>query len=177
MLERALLMTDTALIDARRRVRDLRASSMRADLPEHLRVKGESLLGRTTPVLKVSEDGRPRDLLPDVEREVAAVAEEAIFNAVKHADAAHIEVRISYSWRGLRLTISDDGKGIDPTALAQKADKHFGLVGMRERALRLRGSLTLQNRPSGGAEVSVMVPGPIAYGAFSWLFGGLSPST
>jgi signal transduction histidine kinase len=170
MLERALLMTDAALVDARGRVRELRASGMRADLPQHLRAKGETLLGMDAPALKITEEGRPRELDHTVEREVAAVAEEAIFNAIKHAGASEIEVRIGYSWRRFQLTVSDDGKGFDPDMLAGLAGKHFGLMGMRERVRRLRGSFSIGRGALGGTEVRMAIPGPVAYGGLSWLF-------
>jgi signal transduction histidine kinase/ligand-binding sensor domain-containing protein len=169
MLERALFMTDAALVDARGRVRELRAAGTPTDLPQHLKARGESLLGPTTPTLKIVEDGRPRELDHTVEREVAAVAEEAIFNAIKHARATQIEVRIGYSWRRLEVTISDDGRGFDPAILAGLAGKHFGMLGMRERVRRLRGTFSVGNGPQGGTEVRMTVPGPVAYGALGWL--------
>jgi signal transduction histidine kinase/ligand-binding sensor domain-containing protein len=175
-LDRALAMADGALVDARQRVRELRASGMRADLPQHLRAKGESLIGEPSPALKIVEVGVPRELDPTVEREVAAVAEEAMFNAIKHANAKTIEVRIGYSRRRLQVTISDDGSGVDPDLVAKAAGAHFGLLGMRERVRRLRGTFAIGDRPGGGTEVKLSIPGPVAYGTVGWLLGRFLPS-
>jgi len=63
------------------------------------------------------------------------------------------------------LSIADDGIGIDPELAAKGRDGHFGLAGMRERARKLRGSLSIRPLPDRGTELVLTVPGAIAYKA------------
>lgn len=106
------------------------------------------------------------ELAGDLERvdalarfEVLRVLEEALRNAERHADAAHVAAQLTVDDRGLHLVVEDDGAGIGTipwTDLA--AGSHFGLLGMRERALLLGGDLSVAPRPEGGTRVALDVP-------------------
>jgi two-component system sensor histidine kinase UhpB len=84
---------------------------------------------------------------------VYRIAQEAITNAVRHADASRIELRVDCDDVGVTLVVSDDGIGLGagdgPTS---------GIRGMRERALLVGGRLSVGNRPHGGVEVHLDVP-------------------
>ena len=111
------------------------------------------------------------------------MAGEALRNAFRHADAHQIEVEVRYDERQFRLRVRDDGKGIDPKLLGDSGrEGHFGLPGMRERAKRVGGKLTVWSsdpRTDGelqsGTEVELSIPATHAYTAFraprrlSWL--------
>jgi two-component system sensor histidine kinase DegS len=88
------------------------------------------------------------------------IAQEAITNAVKHAEASCIVVHLHHQPGSLQLSITDDGKGFDPEAAQGAAEGHFGLVGMRERAQSI-GDLQVDSRPGQGTtiKVTVNVPG------------------
>ena len=124
------------------------------------------------PAIEVDVVGRSRDLNPVVRDEAYRVAVEALRNAVKHAQARQIIVRIHYEARQLRVTIHDDGKGIDEeTMRRQETSGHFGLPGMRERAAIVRGRLDVVSQIGVGTEIELRVPGPTAYrtsGRTSW---------
>jgi signal transduction histidine kinase len=98
------------------------------------------------------------DACLEVRANVLGIVSEAISNAVRHGDAQSIRVRLA-NGRGLQLSIADDGTGFDPRREADGVSDRggFGLVGMRERAERLGGSLLVQSRPGGGTEVQVLV--------------------
>ena len=89
---------------------------------------------------------------------------------------ANCEVEIKYA-DDLVLRISDNGGGMDPNFADQGKDGHFGIRGMRERADRNRGKLTLVSSPNAGTEVKLVVLGDIifqpTFGApgtlFAWL--------
>lgn len=170
IFERTLTLADGVLADARDRVRDLRSSGTAAGLPRHLRLKGERMIGDRPILLKIEELGDSRELDAAVEREVAAIAEEAMFNAVRHAGGSLIEVRISHSKRRLTLMVSDNGKGISETVARGGVDGHFGLLGMRERARRMRGKIAIQTGTDGGTEVRLTVPARVAYGGLLGFF-------
>lgn len=90
-----------------------------------------------------------------VEREVWQIAREAIVNVERHARAHRIEVRGAMVDGTFRLTVSDDGIGLDNTRARSDS---YGLIGMRERAERLDARLTLRNRPEGGTEMRIDIP-------------------
>ncbi len=93
--------------------------------------------------------------LPEVDPEVAATAfrvvQEAITNAIRHAEASRVTVRAKATEGGLTVTVSDDGCGFDPTALRGQAG--LGLVGMRERVRAVGGAFALTSAPGGGTTV------------------------
>jgi len=85
------------------------------------------------------------------------VVQESLNNVVRHAEADTATVSIEMDGKSrILLEIRDDGKGFD-TESKSKADS-FGLVGMRERALMLRGTLNIQSAPGGGTSIEVRVP-------------------
>jgi signal transduction histidine kinase len=88
------------------------------------------------------------------------IAQEALHNAIQHADASEIGVRITQYPDRLRMTVSDDGRGIlDSTDLGRfVAQGHFGLAGMRERAAMIGGTLDIQSAVDYGTAVILEVP-------------------
>lgn len=91
---------------------------------------------------------------------VFRIAQEALRNAVRHADASEIEVRLTDYPDRLRLTITDDGRGIpggtDSTRFV--AQGHFGLAGMRERAAMIGAKFDVQTAPDYGTVVVLELP-------------------
>ncbi len=89
---------------------------------------------RDSPAFCVKVEGERQSLSPPLQDEIYRIGREAIRNAFLHARARHIEARIHYDERLLRLRIRDDGKGIDPTVLEEGGRAgHWGLIGIRER--------------------------------------------
>ncbi len=88
------------------------------------------------------------------------VAQEALHNAIQHADASEIAVRLTHYPDRLRMTITDDGQGIPNGADLRRfvAEGHFGMAGMRERAAMIGGTLDIQSAPDYGTVVVLEVP-------------------
>jgi signal transduction histidine kinase len=86
---------------------------------------------------------------------VYRVAQEALNNVAKHAQAKHVSVLLS-GHRGLRLLIRDDGIGFDPTTV--RGAGGLGLVSMEERARIAGGTLRVESRPGHGARVNLVMP-------------------
>jgi signal transduction histidine kinase len=105
---------------------------------------------RTTTVpIDLAIDTLPR-FGDSVEREIVAIAHEALTNAVKHSRAAKITVRASAVQSiGLRLSVADDGCGI----ANEPSPSGFGMTIMQERAERIGASLTIVTAPRNGTEV------------------------
>jgi signal transduction histidine kinase len=93
---------------------------------------------------------------PRAAHEVARMTSEALVNAVRHGDPEKIVVRLAVRAGRIRLTVTDDGVGIDGTASDHTSG--YGLTAMRERAARLGGSCWVEPGPRGGTQVSVEVP-------------------
>ena len=74
---------------------------------------------------------------------------------MRHAEARRITVTLTRGDGTVRLRVEDDGTGFEP---AEVPSDRFGLVGMRERAKLLGGSLTVESAPEGGTAIEVRVP-------------------
>jgi signal transduction histidine kinase len=100
------------------------------------------------------EDGVPTDLVRD--REVLRIAQEALQNALKHAGAEHVTVRLRTGDGGLRLEVEDDGVGFDPSSATVRS-RSLGMTSMRERAARLGGRLDVRSEPGVGTSVTLEI--------------------
>jgi two-component system sensor histidine kinase UhpB len=94
--------------------------------------------------------------LPDLDEEtelvVYRVAQEALTNVSRHAEARTVELYLSKQGDALLLRVADDGKGL------RGASEGSGILGMRERALLVHGSLDIEASSLGGTEVRLLVP-------------------
>ena len=168
-LERALAQAQAAITEGRNAVQGLRASATTVnDLANGIAAFGAELTSDPStvnaPAIEVDVVGESRDLNPVVRDEAYRIASEALRNAFKHAQARQIIVTIRYEARQFRLTVRDDGKGIDEAMIQrQPMTGHFGLPGMRERAAIVRGHLDVRTQPGAGTEVELRVPGATAY--------------
>jgi len=84
------------------------------------------------------------------------IAQEALGNAAKHSAAKKVEVRLTRSDGGVRLSVSDDGVGCSPDQIGKSGG--LGLINMRERVLRLDGTFEFESEPGRGTAVRVTVP-------------------
>ena len=92
---------------------------------------------------------------PRTQAELLRIAQEAFANARKHADATRVLVQAEPTPTGLRVTVSDNGRGFEPGAGGFKG---YGLRSMRERAELIGASLRIESRPKDGTRVIVDVP-------------------
>jgi signal transduction histidine kinase len=105
--------------------------------------------------------GQVDDLPPSVCANLYRIAQEAITNAAKHAQAGRVQLRLEVGPADIVLSVEDNGNaGIDD--LAPKAG--MGLLGMQERVTSLGGTLRFERRPEGGARLLVTIPniGPVS---------------
>jgi GAF domain-containing protein/HAMP domain-containing protein len=101
---------------------------------------------------KVEGDGR---LPPDIEEGLYRIAQEALNNALKHAQAQRITLHLRQENQAVMLEVADDGIGFDPTTAREQGG--LGLSGMEERAEMLSGRLIVKSRPGEGTSVKVEV--------------------
>jgi signal transduction histidine kinase len=106
--------------------------------------------------------GDARDMHPIVRDEVYRVGYEAIRNASVHSQASMLRVTLTYADE-LSVEVADNGVGMDPMVADRGKEGHFGLQGMRERADRIAGKLTVASSPESGTQIKLVVPGKIIY--------------
>ncbi len=104
--------------------------------------------------VSVSRTGVPRPLAPSTELTAYRIVQEALTNTHKHASAARAEVAIDYGATVLRVTVTDDG----PPHAAKGPGTGHGLIGMRERATAVGGTVKAGPRPEGGFQVVAELP-------------------
>jgi signal transduction histidine kinase/ligand-binding sensor domain-containing protein len=161
-LNQARLLVRSSLAEARRSVRDLRTELLDgASLGEALSVVARQLTSGSEVRAEVSTTGAPRRLPERVERNLLRVGQEALTNAVRHAGATRVRVRLDYEGRRVRLEVADDGRGFQTHANGHGNGGDsggFGLRGMRERVAQLGGELSIDSRPGAGTVVTVSAP-------------------
>jgi signal transduction histidine kinase len=101
--------------------------------------------------------GCPIELPRSTTHHLLRIAQEAATNAIRHATAHRIEIRLEYRADAVALSISDDGTGFHSEAVLNQPG-HFGLRGIRSRAKKLGGSLTVASSPGEGTLLRIIVP-------------------
>jgi len=159
ILERARLMARHAQAEARRTVRNLRMFALeRNNLSGALeQLAKENASGAGTKI-EVAVSGQAVLLPVKVENHLLRIGQEAITNALKHAQAHNIKIELAYAAGFVQLKITDDGSGFDVARTAPTEAGHFGLLGMRERTDKLGGTLKITSQPGAGTTVMVHVP-------------------
>jgi nitrate/nitrite-specific signal transduction histidine kinase len=104
-------------------------------------------------------EGRTVHLSPASEVQLVRIIQEALANVRRHAGASRAWVRLQRQDPWVTVTIEDDGRGFDPTALASPDRLHFGLQTMRERAEGLGGKLEIDTAPGRGTRIVATLPG------------------
>ena len=116
------------------------------------------------PDFRVLVQGREIALIPIVRDEVYRIAREAVRNSFQHARAGLVEVEIVFAEGAFTVRVRDDGVGLDPAVLEHGYRKgHWGLPGMRERALEFGGVLEVWSQRNAGTEIELKIDARIAY--------------
>jgi two-component system NarL family sensor kinase len=167
-IQRALSLARGNLEEARRSVMDLRAAPLQdRTLPEALAAlvsssNGEEYSkseGQALVQLRVQPTTDFPTLPARVEVGLYRIAQEALENAYKHAQAAYITLDLQANEEQVHLTIQDDGNGFAPEAAQSSLQqRHFGLAGINERAKLLSGTICIQSESGAGTCIDVVVP-------------------
>jgi signal transduction histidine kinase len=148
------------MAEARRYVWDLRSQSLdERDLPAALSEMTRRLTAESGVHTQFEVGGTLRPLPRQVENNLLRIGQEAVNNAVRHAGAQNISVRLVIDATSVRLSVKDDGRGFDTESSGSNgAGGHFGILGMRERAREMGGEVSVAGAPGEGCEVEVNVP-------------------
>jgi signal transduction histidine kinase/streptogramin lyase len=154
------LQVDASFREARQKVLDLRSPMLQGRaLPVVLRESLEQIAAGHPVHLRVTVTGRPRPLREDVDETILRIGQEAVANAVRHAQANEIQVSLAYEERALRLRVEDDGKGFDLDD-ASRLVGHWGLRNMQERAHRIGAEWKIAAGDGTLIETTVPLPAP-----------------
>ncbi|HTV39889.1 MAG TPA: sensor histidine kinase, partial [Candidatus Sulfotelmatobacter sp.] len=157
-LDAAQELVRDSLEESRNSIWNMRAHVLETeDLPGALKGILRHLADGTAIHTHFDVVGRARRLAPVVENNILRIGQEAISNAAKHSGAKAINVTLEYRERQFCLRVRDDGHGFDPQK-PPTSQGGFGLIGMRERAVELKGQLHIQSAPNEGAEVVLSAP-------------------
>ncbi|AGE23717.1 two-component sensor histidine kinase [Geobacillus sp. GHH01] len=150
-------MVRSALSEVRRIIYDLRPMALDdlglvPTLKKYLQTTEEYNKGVHISFVHIGEEIR----LPSrMEAAVFRLVQESVQNALKHAEARHIDVKMEVTCHHLLVSVKDDGKGFDPSV---KKENAFGLIGMRERVELLGGTLDIRSKIGSGTTVFIRVP-------------------
>lgn len=159
-LDLAHCVARASLAEARTAIFDMRSQVLEnGDLPCALEGVLHQMTDGTGVQSRLKVLGRSRRLPPTLENALLRVGQEAITNAGKHGRPQTVEVTIEFGDKEMRLVVKDDGCGFDAEQ-TRPGQGSFGLVGMRERAQQLCGSLVVTSHPGAGTEIQFTAPAP-----------------
>ena len=155
-LEYVLSLAEAAFADMRALIFELRPDALETDgLIAAISRQIDELRNRHD--LIVEPDLAEEPAVPlDVKEALYRIAQEALNNIAKHAQARHVALRLTSSPGGVSLEISDDGQGF---GLNEPQPGHLGVLTMRERAEGLGGSFKIESLPAQGTRIRVWIPG------------------
>jgi signal transduction histidine kinase len=108
--------------------------------------------------VQFSVDGSPRRLPLETERALLRVCQEALSNAVRHAQAQEVRIQLFFDSQEARLDVKDDGHGFEP----EQNSESFGLISMRNRVESSGGVWIIHSELGCGTHVQAAIPIPLA---------------
>jgi signal transduction histidine kinase len=159
MLDRIADLAEKTSREARQAVWDIRPAALgRRELVRAVEATARRTIGGAPLALAVCTKGRLRRLPVEVQGAMLRIVQEAVANAVRHAEASTVSITLAFRPRALRVTIADDGRGfrVEPDFRAYAG--HWGLLGMRERAQQIGAKLRVSSVPGRGTTATLEVP-------------------
>jgi signal transduction histidine kinase len=161
-LRRAQELAQDGLARTRDAIRTLSHEPLEnEDLAQGLKYLAHELFKELPAKLALSLEHEPRTLATETRVELLRIGREGLINVVKHSQATEVQIELTYSRQAglheVRLCIRDNGRGFVPGNSAGNHG-HFGLIGMRNRALRLGGECIVTSRPGQGTRITVQAP-------------------
>src|SRR5262249_39215846 len=163
VLSRALRLVRRAIEEGRAAMQGIPAAS---PAPSSLELALSSFL-KEVPAgrgvrLRIFVQGKPWPLSPAIQEQLFLIGREAVMNALRHSNAANIEIELQYPHSVMRMSVRDNGCGIDGEAVQKVKDAYGGLRGVRERAENIGARFEIWGRAGSGKEGRVAVPVSVA---------------
>ena len=174
ILEGMRTLARETLMEARGALRALRAgilteSTSLTNALEKVVKKGTSATALRT---EVRVQGRPFRLRSAWEQALVRITQEAVTNALKHADAHRFEVELQFEQKGLTVQLRDDGVGFAKSPEKPRpvtaTSSGLGITGMRERCRALGGQLNVVSQPGKGTAIQVIAPASACRRRWFW---------
>jgi signal transduction histidine kinase len=160
-LVRTRAIVTEALDQTRRLILDLRPTMLDdLGLVSAIRWYADTHLSATGALVVFAVEGTPRRLAPEAETTLFRIAQEAMNNVARHARATQVGVRMVWDATAVTMIIEDDGRGFDPGAESDEPESGagMGLLGMRERADMLGGTLAIRSALGKGTRIELRLP-------------------
>ncbi|WP_137990201.1 GAF domain-containing sensor histidine kinase [Streptomyces vilmorinianum] len=157
-LQQVAALAAEAVDELRAAVVELRPAALDEDGLVHTLRTQIQVLDRAHSARVTFDSSGVRALPAAQEEAMLRVAQEALHNALRHAEPELVAVSLVRHGQGALLTVTDDGKGFDPRTV-RRAGRHLGLVSMRDRAGGVGGILTVTSAPGRGTTIEMEVPG------------------
>jgi signal transduction histidine kinase len=151
--------------EARRSIGSLRATALESeDMVSALEQCALRMVGGTAVEVIAETGGDPRPISLRITDTLFRIGQEAVANAIRHANPKRLTIRVTWSEDGVCLQIEDDGAGFSPG----NGLSGFGIRGMRRRALSISAVLEIDSRPGAGTRVRAEAPLPPRITLASW---------
>ena len=154
-LAKALRGLNHSLTEIRRISHRLRPALLDTlGLPAALQHLGQEFEDASGMAVAVRIEGAERELPDEVKTALFRVAQESLTNVVKHAQARHVELVLAFGApNGLRMSVTDDGRGFDSAAVHLHPERGIGLRNMRERIAAIGGRLSIHAEAGHGTQI------------------------
>ena len=160
-LEQLSAMSSQAIVELRRMIQDLRPSVLDdLGLDAALEWLAERMSAQFGYQVMLDLDAPPCRFPPSIETTLFRIAQEALTNAARHAQATEVRISLNCESDGVAFMIQDNGVGFDPAILdAPETDQHgWGLIGMKERTELAGGEFQIESAPGQGATLRFFLP-------------------
>ncbi|MGZ9222751.1 MAG: sensor histidine kinase [Anaerolineales bacterium] len=154
-------LTADSLKELERLISDLRPSHLDdLGLSAALRWYTGRIQEHASVSIRVDITGEEKDLDEAMKITVFRIIQESLNNIIKHAQASHVNIHLSYEAKNVRIDVWDNGIGFDLDQAKQTPTGRpsLGLAGMEERAALVGGSVSIQSRPGYGTEIEALIP-------------------
>jgi two-component system NarL family sensor kinase len=159
-VQQALALTRANLEEARRSVLDLRAAPLEGrTLAQALTSLAQDWSAKSKIKIEFNATGGSRPLPLRIQAGLYRIAQEALTNVERHAQAKHVQIQLITVPNRVQLIVEDDGRGFDP---ARVPKGRYGLIGLNERVKLISGILRVKSSPGHGARLEVNVPLEVA---------------
>jgi signal transduction histidine kinase len=154
---RAREQVRTTIDEARQAIWNLRSKSAE-NFGARLTELAHSISRDGSVAIRLHVKGKPDGMAAAIEDNLLLVAREALLNALRHASPTRIDLEVRYARDSVLMKITDNGCGFTPDAPRKGAGKHYGLIGMRERAEELGGRLHVSSASRRGTVIGLKIP-------------------
>jgi signal transduction histidine kinase len=164
-MAKALTSAERVVIEGRNRVNDLRSERLtEAKLLDALEKVCADLNASQRVTCHIRRTGLSETLRSNVVDEIFAIGREALNNAIRHSQALNIDLELTYNHRSFTMSCRDNGAGFDSESIeVLPKHRHWGLLGMAERAETIGGKFICSSSRGKGTTVIVQVPAHQAY--------------